>query len=104
MVLASFLWLLISLKLSNAFIQLSTDDLLDLSKTLIQSVGILVSLIIVAFFYYVGKIDSLMLNIYSKQNDLETKKEKIRDELAIMEKSIREFNRDKSIDTDFRKK
>jgi hypothetical protein len=84
-------WLILSpVMLHDFYVHLSINDLVDLSKTLIQSVGILVGLLITASFFYVGKHDELIIRIFSRANELYSKQEKIRKGITSIEKSVQE--------------
>jgi Na+-transporting methylmalonyl-CoA/oxaloacetate decarboxylase gamma subunit len=88
---ATIAWIVIyAFFLSGVFRQLSASAVVDLSKTLIQSIGILVSLIIASSFVYIGKMDELTIRIFSKENDLDNKQEAIRDTIGGVTESLQE--------------
>jgi len=70
--------------LQDIFMQLSALAVVDLSKTLIQSIGILVSLIIASSFVYIGKMDELTIRLLSKESDLDNKQVAIRDSIECV--------------------
>lgn len=63
------------------FSHLSADKITDLSKTLIQSIGIFVGLVVAAGFFYISRSDELGVRVLSRAYD---QLEKI--EMAIMER------------------
>ena len=76
------LWSLLDNYFFNSlFVHLSTDKITDLSKTLIQSTGILVGLVVAAGFFYISRMDELGVTVLSKAYGL---LEKI--EMAIMKR------------------
>jgi len=66
---------------NSLFLGLATDKVTDLSKTLIQSTGILVGLVVAAGFFYISRMDEIGISILSRAYRL---LEKI--EMAIMER------------------
>ena len=77
-----FSWLAIYVFfLNGTFEQMPPNSVLDLSKTLIQSFGILVSLIIASSFVYIGKMDELSIRILSEENELDTKETLVRNKM-----------------------
>jgi len=75
-------WLLLDNYFFNSlFLHLSTDKITDLSKTLIQSTGIFVGLVVAAGFFYISRMDELGVSVLSRAYGL---LEKI--EMAIMKR------------------
>ena len=70
-VLGIILWMLIDhFYIKNLFTNIGTNEIADLSKTMIQAVGTLISFAIVAAAFHLGKIEELANSYYFRANDL----------------------------------
>lgn len=64
------IWAVANFFLTDIYSALTAESIGDLSKTLIETVGILVSLLGVSSFFYLGKLEEIIDRDYSNANEL----------------------------------
>jgi hypothetical protein len=64
------IWVIFNFFLTDFYSALTVDSITDLSKTLIETVGILVGLLGVSSFFYLGKLEEIIDRDYSNVNEL----------------------------------